>query len=346
MISPGKSSISRRTFLSLAGTAAGAGLVQAGLHTGLVSNAASAAGKVTYRVGHVFPPSNIWAKAVVKFADLVGRRTGGAIEVKVFPGSQLGQEREIDEGLQLGNIDFSLTSPALLGGFEPTAGLFDLAYLFRDYDHANKVMDGAVGAEIWINLRATAGIRILASGAQGFKHVLTRERRINDVGDLRGLKIRIPGGDTYIRPFQLLGANPVALSFAEVYTAMKTGVIDGQDGVPSIFLSAKMYEVGKYMAHTSHILGTVQLAASEKTYRNMPANVQQVVRDAAREAWVEARTAALKDNEDSEKSLQKLGLTFTSPNLDAFRSAVRPWWSEWGNKNHAMDLVEKAQAVR
>jgi len=337
---------SRRSFLSFAATASAVALLDAAVGSILLSRSASAGAKVTYRAGHVFPPTNIWAKAVDKFADLVGRRTNGAVEVKVFPASQLGQEREIDEGLKLGNIDFALTSPALLGGFDPKVGLFDLAYLFRDYDHANKVMDGAVGDQIWKSLDDTAGIRVLASGAQGFKHVLTRDKKVNNMGDLRGLKIRIPGGDTYIRPFQLLGANPVAMSFAEVYTAMKTGVIDGQDGVPSIFLSAKMYEVGKYMAHTFHILGTVQFAASEKMYQSMPADVQSVVRDAAREAWGEARTAARQDNESAEKELQRLGLAFTSPDLNPFRKAVQPWWKEWGEKNHAMDLVEQAQAVK
>ena len=338
--------VSRRSLLSFAAMTSAVGLLAATGGSVLSRRRASAAARVTFRAGHVFPPTNIWAKAVDQFADLVGKRSNGAVEVKVFPASQLGQEREIDEGLKLGNIDFALTSPALLGGFDPRIGVFDLAYLFRDYDHANKVMDGAVGERIWKSLRDTAGIRVLASGAQGFKHVLTRDKRINGMGDLRGLKIRIPGGDTYIRPFQLLGANPVAMSFAEVYTAMKTGVIDGQDGVPSIFLSAKMFEVGKYFAHTSHILGTVQLAASEKTYLGMPADVQGIVRDAAREAWGDARTAARQDNENAEKELQKLGLAFTRPDLAPFRRAVQPWWKEWGEKNHAMDLVEQAQAVK
>ena len=339
-------SFSRRQLLSFAGTAAAIGVLDVAGGGELSTAPASAAAKVTYRAGHVFPPTNIWAKAVDKFADLVGKRTSGAVEVKVFPASQLGQEREIDEGLKLGNIDFALTSPALLGGFDPKVGLFDLAYLFRDYDHANKVMDGGVGDQIWKSMRETAGISVLASGAQGFKHVLTRDKKVNSIGDLRGLKIRIPGGDTYIRPFQLLGANPVAMSFAEVYTAMKTGVIDGQDGVPSIFLSAKMYEVGKNVTHTFHILGTVQFAASEKTYQSMPADVQTVVRDTAREVWIEARTAARQDNENAEKELQKLGLAFTNPDLGPFRRAVQPWWKEWAEKNHTMDLVEQAQAVK
>lgn len=320
----------------------------------LVSRAAPAApaptppppGKMTLRLGHIFPVDNSWAKASVRFTELAAQKSNGRLEIKVFPASQLGNERELEEGLQLGNLDFTFGGPGVLTNFDPKIGVFDLPFLFRNYAHANKVMDGPIGDEIWASMRTKAGIRVLASGAQGFRYVVTRDKPINKVEDLKGLKIRTPEAQTYLKTFQLLGANPVGVPWGETYTALQTGVVDGMEGVPEIILTAKMYEAGKNAARTNHILATLQIMVSEKTYQKLSPDLQKAVQDAAKEAWGAARAAAEKANADAEKELQAKGLKFTDPDLAALQKAVSPWWTEWGEKNQAGDWIKKVQELK
>ncbi len=277
----------------------------------------------------------------MNFADIVGKKSNGNIEIKVFPDSQLGNEREAEEGLQLGNLDFTLGGPGVLTNFDPKIGILDMPFLFSSYAHANKVMDGPIGGEIWDSLRTKAGIRVLASGAQGSRFVLTKTKPISKLDDFKGAKIRVPEAQTYLRTFQLLGANPVAIAWGETYTALQTGVADGMEGVPGIMTSAKMYEVGKNVARTNHIMATLQLLVSEKVYQKLSPDNQKIVQDAAKEAWGSARTIAETANKDAEGDLEKQGVKFTNPDAAELRKAVSPFLEEWGQKNGAMDWVKK-----
>ncbi len=307
---------------------------------------APAAGKITLRFGHHFPVDNSWAKAIANFADLVAKKSNGNIEVKIFPNSQLGNEREAEEGLQLGNLDMTLGGPGVLTNFDPKIGILDLPFLFNSYEHANKVMDGPIGDQIWASMRTKAGIRVLASGAQGFRYVLIKSKPINSLADLKGVKIRTPEAQTYLRAFQLLGANPVGVAWGETYTAVQTGVVDGMEGVPEILYTAKMYEVAKNGVRTQHILATLQIMISDKVYQKLSPENQKIITDAAKEAWGTARTAAQKANADAEAELVKLGVKFTNPNMDEFKKAVTPFWDEWGKANSAADWIKQIQDTK
>jgi tripartite ATP-independent transporter DctP family solute receptor len=302
-----------------------------------------AAADRTLRFGHIWPPEGGWGGAAQRFADLVSQRTGGRIEVKVFPSSQLGNERELEEGLQIGNVDFTFGGPGVLTNFDHTIGVFDMPFLFRDYTHANRVMDGPVGQQVWDSLRSRAGIRVLGSGAQGFRYVLTRTKPARSLDDLKGLKIRVPEAETFLRTFRLIGANPVAVPWGETYLALKNGVVDGMEGVPDVILNHKMFEAGKYIAKTGHIMATLQLLVSEKTYQSLPPEVRKAIDDTGREVWRAQRAAAQADNEKAEAELAAKGLTFTSIDLAPFQAAVRPLWDEWAKKTGTAALLEAVQ---
>lgn len=311
---------------------------------GVAAPTASAADE-TLRFGHMWPPDSGWGQAAQKFADLVQERTGGRYEVKVFPQGQLGNERELEEGLQIGNLDFTFGGPGVLTNFDPLIGIFDLPFMFTSYDHANAVMDGPIGDEVFESLRENAGIRVLASGAQGFRYVLTRDQPIEAIEGIEGVKIRVPEAETYLRTFRLIGANPVPVPWGETYTAVQTGVVDGMEGVPEVIRNFKMYEVGKHVARTGHILATLQLLVSEKTYAALPADIQQTIDEAAREAWHEQRAAAQMGNEQAEKDLEALGVVFTDPPIEPFQEAVRPFWDEWAASTGAAALVDAVQTM-
>src|SRR5215213_5920956 len=137
--------MSRRKFGALAGAAAVVGSF----------NIAKAQTR-TLRFGTIWQPTGIWADGVTDFAAAVKNRTNGALDVKVFPSSQLGNERELEEGLQLGNLDFTFGGPGVLTNFDPKIGIFDMPFMFRDYAQANRVMDGPIGKEVWDSMRTKA----------------------------------------------------------------------------------------------------------------------------------------------------------------------------------------------
>ena len=308
-----------------------------------VAPRAEAADK-TMRFGHMWPASSGWGQAAQHFADLVKERSGGKLEIRVYPDGQLGSERENEEGLQVGNLDVTFGGPGVLTNFDPKIGIFDMPFMFRDYAQANAVMDGPIGAKVFENLRAHAGIRVLASGAQGFRYILTK-KPINSIADLKNLKIRVPEAETFLKTFQLIGANPVSVPWGETYMAEQSGVVDGLEGVPEVLLNFKMYEVAKSAAKTNHILATLQLMMSDKVYQALPADMQKIVDAAAKEAWNAQRDAAQKGNEQAEAQLAKLGVKFTSPDLKPFQAAVQPFWSEWAAKTGSSDLVEAIQKL-
>jgi tripartite ATP-independent transporter DctP family solute receptor len=309
---------------------------------GMAGDAAAQAEK-TLRFGHMWPANDVWGQGAQRFADLVKQRTNGKYDVRVHPAGQLGNEREMEEGLQVGNLDFTFGGSDVLSQFEPKMAVFALPFMFRDYDHSNAVLDGAIGQKVHEALRQR-GIRVLAAGAQGFRYVLTK-KPINSVADMKNLKIRVPEGEVMLRLFQLVGASPVTVPWTETYMAAKNNVVDGLEGVPLVLLNFKMYETGKNIAKTRHVLATLNLMVSEKVYQSLPPDVQKIVQDSAREAWTWARDTAKSGNEKAEEELAKLGAQFTSPDVKPFQEAVRPYWSEWATKTNSADLVEAIQKM-
>jgi len=325
--------ISRRKFAALAGAAliAAPGIARAQTRT--------------LRFGTIWTPTGIWANGVNDFAAAVKNRTNGALDVKVFPSSQLGNERELEEGLQLGNVDFTFGGPGVLTNFDSKIGIFDMPFMFRDYGQANKVMDGPIGQEIWDSMRAKAGIRILASGAQGFRYVLTSKKAIKTLDDMKGQKIRTPEAETFLRTFRLLGANPVGVPFGETYLAIKNGVVDGMEGVPDVMFNNKFYEVGKYVAKTNHIMATLQIMVAEKTYQSLTADQRKVVDEEATKAWHKQREDGKASNEKAEADLAAKGCELTSVDGAAFQKAVASLWEEWGKKTGMEKTIEAIQKV-
>jgi tripartite ATP-independent transporter DctP family solute receptor len=330
----------------VSGTSKLARLVAVGMLAGLLSNVGGDIARAqdkTLRFGHMWPPTDVWGRGAQKFADLVKSRTNGKYEVKMFPSGQLGNEREMEEGLQVGNLDFTFGGSDVMSQFEPKMAVFALPFMFRDYDHSNAVLDGPVGKKVHEALRQK-GIRVLAAGAQGFRYVLT-QKPINSVADMKNLKIRVPEGEVMLRLFQLIGASPVSIAWPETYMAAKNNVVDGLEGVPLVLLNFKMYETGKQVAKTRHVLATLNLVVSEKVFQALPADVQKIIEDSAKEAWRATRDEAKAGNEKAEAELAKLGVKFTSPDVKPFQDAVRPYWNEWATKNKAADIVEAIQKM-
>lgn len=211
------------------------------------ANAAS----VTLKLGHIAEPSNPYGMGADHFAELVKNYSKGDIEVQVFPSSQLGNQRDLVEGLTLGTVEMTLTGTAVLGNFVPEVSVFDLPFLFRDVQHAYKALD-TIGMDLCKKYAEPKGMITLAIWENGVRHMTNNKRPIRTPKDMEGLKVRVMEQPVYIELMKSLKASPTPMAMSELYTALQKGVIDGQENPLSQIATKHFYEVQKYVSLTGH----------------------------------------------------------------------------------------------
>jgi tripartite ATP-independent transporter DctP family solute receptor len=330
-----KAIIALATFLILALAVSGCGnKTPAGQQQG----ASAGENPVVLKLGHVNSDKDLWQDASLKFAELVNQKTGGKVKVEVYPSSQLGNDRDMAEGLQMGSVDFALIA-GVLGNFEPTIQLLEMPYLFRDDDHLRKVLYGPIGQEIFDKLLKNAGIRGLAYWDRGPREV-TSNKPINSPADLKGLKIRVPEIPPMVAAWKAMGANPTPMAFGEVYTALQQHTIDAQENPISIIYSARFYEVQKYLAMTHHKYEYVILAMSDKTYQKLSPDQQKAVEEAAKEAADYYNNLVTTSTDKMLQELKDKGMQVTTPNIEEFAKLAKTTHAEFAEK-YGKDLYDR-----
>ncbi|HSB71009.1 MAG TPA: TRAP transporter substrate-binding protein, partial [Candidatus Methylomirabilis sp.] len=213
---------------------------------------AEAASKLVIKIGTgVAPdhPENIGAR---KIKELVEKKAGDRLEVQVFTDGQLGDQRTMVENMRNGTLEITWVTVGFFGSYEPILNVIESGYLFRDSWHSYKVFDGPMGEEIRGHVEKH-GVKLLGYYEAGLRHITNNVRPINTPADLKGLKIRTPQAKYHLNTLKYMGANPVAMSFGELYTAMQQKVVDGQENPLSNIYKAKFYEVQKYISLTGHL---------------------------------------------------------------------------------------------
>jgi tripartite ATP-independent transporter DctP family solute receptor len=246
------------------------------------------AADVTLKLGHNAAPDHVYHAMALKFKDAVEKRSNGAIEIKIFPADQLGSQRQLVEGAQLGTTDMVITSDSMLSNFIDTFQVLNLPFIFRDYDHMAKVMDGPIGD----GLRKDAdkkGIVVLGYWENGFRAISNSKHPINKADDLKGLKLRTSPGKLAVATFQAFGALATPMATGEVYSALQLGTIDGQENSAGFVLSQKYYEVQKYLSITKHQHNVEPLIISKMVYMGLKPEYQQILREEADRLAPEAR---------------------------------------------------------
>src|SRR6266542_788667 len=219
------------------------------------------------------------------FREYAEQATSGAVKIRLFPSGTLGQEREVVQQLQEGLVDFMVSGTAIWGSVAPKIQVFDFPFLWRDWDHVHRAIDGGLGREAADYLERSVRMRPFAWGDSfGFRNVITRSRDVSDPSQLAGLKIRTIQSPIYVKAIELRGASPTPMAFGEVYTSLQTGVIDGYEHDASTTLQQRFYEVATHMARTRHIAGVLGLWASTATLGRLPPGLRDVLEDAARRA--------------------------------------------------------------
>ncbi|OZM76937.1 TRAP transporter substrate-binding protein [Pseudonocardia sp. MH-G8] len=290
----------------------------------LILTAGCAGGRhdtVELRLGHVNSVTDPWQTSSEEFARLVHEGSGGTVEVQVFPSAQLGGDRDMVEGMQIGSVDLALVA-GVLSSVEPAMTMLEIPYMFPSQAALNEALDGPGGQQLSAAL-LEKGIRNLAWLDRGPRE-LTANRPITDPAELDGAKIRVPEIPASIDAWRAMGANPTPMAFSEVYSALQQGVIDGQENPYAITESANLNDVQRYVMETDHVYGYVMLAMSEDAWERLSPQQRQVVTEAAQAVrrTHNARTAV--DEERYKATLAQKGMTFVEVDREAFRQAVQP----------------------
>lgn len=273
---------------------------------------------------HTTPPDHPYSLGMVRFAQLLRERTHGRVNIQIHDSRQLGDERQVVEGLQLGTVDLTVTSTGPLGGFVPAMNVLDLPFLFRDSAHAYAVLDGGIGQGLLRKFEAV-DITGLAFWENGFRHITSAKRPVRGPDDLKGLKIRVMENKVHQAAFRQLGADATPMAWGEVFTSLQQGLLDAQENPIPIIATFKLYEVQKYLSLTGHVYSPAPLLISRKVWERMPADIQKIVRDTADEVARVQRRLVRSQEQKQLGELKSKGMTvIESPDKAAFREALKP----------------------
>lgn len=301
---------------------------------------------VVIKLGNVQATGDIVQAGLKKFADLVGERTKGQVQVQIFPASQLGTEQELLEGVQLGTIHMFEGSTGSVGRFLPDLEAFAAPYIWRDPDHMLKVVRGPIGQGLAERLVKAKGMRVLDFGwLFGNRYLTTKTKAIYKPEDLKGMKIRVQPTAIYLETIKAMGANPTTMDFKEVYLGLQSGVIDGQENPPFVIFNNKLFEVQKFVMLTAHITQNQAIVINEAFYQGLSPEFRKILTDAAYEAGNFQNDLILKSEQEYLDKLKGQGMTVVQPDVAAFREATKDVWKKVSEKWEP-GLYEKIQAVK
>ncbi len=294
---------------------------------GLLAGAAFAAQARVLQLGHLDPgkENNAYQILCVTFKKHLKEVSGGKFDVEIFSDAQLGGERAMMEGMQIGTVDMAIITNMYYSSFVPRFMLFDLPYLFKGYDDARAALDNkAVTGPMEKQLYEEFGVKFLDWGDSGFRYVVNNIRPIRRVADFKGIKIRLPESPIYVETFKSLGANPTTMAFSETFTAVQQKTVDGLEITASAINTAGYYEICKYLSLTRHFYSPIALNMSRSIWDGLTQEEQGWFLEAAARTKKEQRAKV----QSIEKGLlDEMGKTIAIneiENIAEFRDTARP----------------------
>ena len=298
--------------------------------------------KIVLKVAHNGPEVHPFQKGYETFKEVLEAETKGAVEVQIFPNSQLGSEEEGTQMVKLGLIAANAASTA--GGLStsvPEAELFNLPFIFRDLDHCYSVIDGPIGQDLARTVEEKLNCLVLGYWFSGIRNVWNSKRPVLSPEDLRGIKLRVMSSPMLIESFNALGAQATPLAFGELYSALQTGVVDGGETDHLDLLYEKFHEVTKYVSYTNHMFLVIALIFSKKIYDKLPPDVQHAVLKAGKASVSSEREAMAALTESALTELKELGIEFYEVDKAPFRAKLESVYSNNAEKVGGMALIEK-----
>jgi tripartite ATP-independent transporter DctP family solute receptor len=296
--------------------------------TGLVSPAFAA--KYNFKLAHVITAGTPIDVAANRFADLVKQRTNGEVEIKVYPAAQLGAERAIIEGVQLGTIEMSFTTTGAIAGFAPEFQVLDLPFLFPSYEAAYTFLDGQSGRKL-LDLLDRKGIHGVAYLENGWRNFTSSRKELKRPEDMKGQKIRVMESPMYMGLIKTLGGSPTPMAYSELPNALLQKVIDGQENPSVNIYSAKMFESQPFMIKDMHTYNVMIFKVNGKVWKGLPENIRKTIEQTAWEVKDFQRKLNREADDDFDARLKQKGMKIhmlSSADRAAWETATAPMYEE------------------
>jgi TRAP-type transport system periplasmic protein len=310
----------------------------------LAAFAGPLAAQTEIKFGHVGEPGSLFAASAEEFAKRANDKLGGKAKVVVYGSSQLGGDKELLQKLKLGTVDIALPS-TVMSSEADLFGVFEMPYLVKDREHMKKIEKEV----FWKTLAPAAekkGLKIIAVWENGYRHITNSKRPINSPADLQGIKLRVPEGKWRVKMFQTYGANPSPMKFSEVFTALQTGVMDGQENPFTQIYSAKFQEVQKFLSLTGHVYTPAYATVGTKKWASLPADVRKTLESVAKDTQGFVYQAAAKAESDLLEKLKSGGMQVNTPDKNAFIAASKPVYEEFAKEvKGAKEVIDRAIAL-
>ncbi|NIA68503.1 TRAP transporter substrate-binding protein [Pelagibius litoralis] len=309
-----------------------------------VINAAPAQAEEEIIFGISAPAGSLQQLTSAEFTRLANKRLAGKATVKLFDSAQLGKDKELMQKLKLGSVHIALPS-SIMSSVADEFALFDMPFLVKDRAHLARIENEV----FWSDVAPTAeakGYQVLALWENGIRHISNNLRPINTPADLKGAKIRTPKSKWRVKMFTEWGANPTPMSFSEVFVALQTGVIEGQENPYTNIWSAKLSEVQKYLSVTGHVYSPAYPTMGKAVYDKMDPAIRDVLEQTARDVAVWARFTGAAGDADFQEKLVTAGMTMNVADRASFVSASKPIYAEFASEVPAgQDLIDAALAL-
>ena len=314
----------------------------AALFAGLVPGLTCAQTEIKF--GHVGEPGSLYQVVADEFARRANAALAGRAKVVIYGSSQLGGDKEMLQKLRLGTLDLSLPS-TIMSSEVDLIGMFEMHYIVKDRAHMARIEKDIFWPDIAPAVEKK-GLKVLAVWENGYRHLTNNRRPIVAPDDLKGIKLRVPEGKWRIKMFQNYGASPSPMKFSELFTALQTGVMDGQENPFTQIYSSKLHEVQKFLSLSGHVYSPAFLTAGLKRYASQPEPIRQALEKAAKDTQVFVYETATKAEKDLLEKIRASGIQVNEVNKDAFINASRPTYEEFGKEvAGAKALIDKAVSL-
>jgi tripartite ATP-independent transporter DctP family solute receptor len=297
------------------------------------------------RFGYGLAEDSNQGRAVKAFAEDLSKRTGGKFRAKGFASASLGNDNQMQNALIGGAQEMTVVSTATLVGIDDSFGIYDLPFVFRSEQEADAILDGAFGKKLATKLEAK-GLIGLVYWENGFRNLTNSKHPITKMEDMQGIKLRVMQNPVYIDMFNGFGANAIPLAFSELFTALESHTVDGQENPVNTIQSSKFYEVQKYLTITKHVYSPWIVLASKKWWDGLNADEKKAIQDAA----ITSRDFERKDSREAGAkaldTLKQKGMQVTmlsTKETDRLQDAARPAIAKFSANGHA-ELVKELQA--
>jgi len=310
-------------------------------------NLAAAKDKILIKIGLAVSRAHTEFKQCDWFKEMVERESKGEIEVHIYPGGQLGSNKELFEAIKLGGIQVTTTASSFTTSSFPESGLFDLPFLFRDFDHADRVFDGPIGQGFTERFRQKLGVRIIGYSSSGFQGFYNSKRPIKSIEDMKGLKMRTMESPVLVESMNAYGAKATPMALTEFYSAMQQGVVDGGENSIVTYETQKHHEVAKYFTDSKHKYLPMLMIVGEAFLQSLSPQYQKLILSAGFQSALYARKIYAHEIEEKTKKAQAGGAILGKLNPGAendFQKALEPVYRKYsGRVPGGKEIIEAIQ---